>query len=229
MAVCTTEGCASPVRCRGLCTAHYSKFRREHAAPSGPCSMEDCASASLARGWCRAHYYRWKRHGDPSILLLHPQGPTCSISECAAKPLARDLCAKHYSRFMKHGDPLVSLTAEWGSGTIHPSGYRIHHRGSTFSKEHRAVMERHLGRPLLSTEHVHHINHIKTDNRIDNLMIVTPAEHARIHKRLPENTASTKRCPKCQLVLAHEAFNRNRARHDGLSPYCRACRCRRDG
>lgn len=46
---------------------------------------------------------------------------------------------------------------------------------------YRAVMEEAIGRPLRSDEHVHHVNCVKTYDSLDNLQILTPAEHARIH------------------------------------------------
>jgi hypothetical protein len=47
--------------------------------------------------------------------------------------------------------------------------------------EHRHVMELSLGRKLLRTEHVHHVNGDKTDNRIENLITFSGSEHHRHH------------------------------------------------
>ena len=47
-------------------------------------------------------------------------------------------------------------------------------------KEHTFVMESHLGRRLLRHEEIHHINEIKTDNRLENLeLFANSSEHLR--------------------------------------------------
>jgi hypothetical protein len=46
--------------------------------------------------------------------------------------------------------------------------------------QHRWIMMQALGRRLAANEHVHHINGIKTDNRLENLQVLTNSEHHRI-------------------------------------------------
>jgi hypothetical protein len=55
--------------------------------------------------------------------------------------------------------------------------------------EHRAVLEKYLGRHVQPWETVHHINEIKSDNRLNNLFLCTHSEHSALHREGRKPTA----------------------------------------
>jgi len=55
--------------------------------------------------------------------------------------------------------------------------YRVLNINNKTVGEHRVIMERFLNRKLRSDEVVHHLNYIKSDNRIENLQVMSQKEH----------------------------------------------------
>jgi len=57
-------------------------------------------------------------------------------------------------------------------------------RRGGYVREHILVMERRLDRRMLPGECVHHKNHVRSDNRFENLEIKMRGDHIREHRRL---------------------------------------------
>lgn len=53
--------------------------------------------------------------------------------------------------------------------------------------KHHLVMEHHIGQNIPDGYVVHHINHNRADNRIENLMLMTFSEHASLHMKERHN------------------------------------------
>lgn len=75
------------------------------------------------------------------------------------------------------------VAATLGDTRPHREGYLLEYVGrdriaSGWMLQHRVVMEAHLGRPLLASENVHHVNGQRGDNRPENLELWSRSQPA---------------------------------------------------
>jgi len=68
---------------------------------------------------------------------------------------------------------------------LYPETRRVNETGYVYintslgsHSEHRAVMMQHLGRNLVDDENVHHVNGMRSDNRIENLELWSTSQPA---------------------------------------------------
>jgi len=168
--------------------------------------MSNCACgcgepAPEGKSFKRGH---WSRTPEARVMYterrarlttLNPSG----LCECGCgqlTPLAKKDSTKRGYRAGEHlrffpGHQVASGPSnhKWKGGRwVHRSGYVMasapDHPGADrdgYVLEHRLVVERHLGRRLERSEHVHHINGIKDDNRLSNLVVLTKRDHHQLH------------------------------------------------
>ena len=115
----------------------------------------------------------------------------------------------------KRSNPLGTITAKGYVRNYHlPSG--------RLRMWHDVVWEEHFG-AIPDGYDVHHKNGIKTDNRIDNLELLSKLDHKREHSGCYKDADGSwiKPCRKCG---AHKPIDSEYyKRKDGISPWCRAC------
>ncbi len=150
-----------------------------------------------------------------------------------------DLGTKHkvhgctVSRFLrKHGFGIRTKAeasrgarnSQWiGGRIVNCDGYvQVRTDDNRYVLEHRLVAEKYLGRKLTDGEVVHHINGVKTDNRLENLKICTKRSHRKEHKihRWSKKYDSCIRCHK------DDAAHASRGLCSRCSMYARTVRVR---
>lgn len=134
---------------------------RRDGQPRKQCSVKGCNRMEQGRGpLCPAHARRAKYQPhiplDAPLTLSHPG---------EKNPFWK-------GGVMKHSTGRVLLYSPGHPYTNHVGPYVF---------RYRLVMEKHIGRFLLPGEVVHHKNGIITDDRIENLELMTMADHARLH------------------------------------------------
>jgi len=80
---------------------------------------------------------------------------------------------------------------------------------------HRKIMQEKLHRTLTRHEVVHHINGIRSDNRIENLEVMSLSEHSRLHMKnvyIGENNNSA-------VLTEYDVVDIKRRLAEGMSAY----------
>lgn len=192
-ATCSVEGCDDLAKVHGDCRKHYkAKWYRENRQPPKIAGRVVPGQAMPNNAIARSKAGRQAFSDEEARLLKTYYESHLSIKQSdmgswygvSTVGMGRTLLRvgtrmREQVRFQE-----AELHPGWRGGrTLHvASGYVVVKlaRDSPYAamrdaaggtKEHRLVMAEHLGRPLLRSESVHHINGKRADNRIENLQL----------------------------------------------------------
>lgn len=129
----------------------------------------------------------------------------CTIQGCQFPVYNKThaVCQRHYNRWITNGSFGLKRRPN-GTGNLRKDGYiTIYVNGKT-KLLHRHIMEVHLGRTLARLEYVHHKDHDKSNNTLDNLEVMPASEHSPHHNTKHKNGLRT--CTHCLQILPAVRF-----------------------
>lgn len=139
---------------------------------SGPCAEPGCGGPIHSKGLCHKHYRR--------VKALERRVNLCA---CGCGGLTEfDFVWGHHTRLFTNEEQSRRGRQNDGSTQRDPVG-ATSYRKVRGRHEHRVVMEAAIGRPLSSEEIVHHKDGNPRNNSLDNLAVMSQAEHAALHAK----------------------------------------------
>lgn len=164
-----------------MCATHYKRTIKNQPINAPVRVVKVCASPNCENTiytakklpLCKRHEHR-REHGNIDGIRIPPVTRKCAFKECSKKTRTHDLCVAHY-RQERFGKPLKALKIPTGK-YISNSGYVLIYKPDSpmaskqgWAMEHRFLMAEKIDRPLFKDENVHHINGVRSDNRLSNL------------------------------------------------------------
>ena len=150
----------------------------------------------MVRKYQKTEYKQWSDDDIATLIEFYPNTKTIDLVPVLHRS-KQSIDHKAQRLGLKKTDELLfdnrsarrgEKSPTWKGGkTRSRKGYVVLRNDGDVIFEYRAVMEEHIGRKLAEDEVVHHINGDKTDNRLENLQLMTRGEHSTMHNKRRKN------------------------------------------